>query len=303
MLLSSKRRYKILMTNRALCSTGGTETYSYYLSKTLAKQHDVYIYSPKLGEMSDRMSKHARIISEPEGEFDIILFNHNTTVNDDFMAKCKIFTIHGIFINLEQPPPGMDAYVCISQEIMDQNKELNPTLIYNGIDTDVFNSKDQKSFRKNLLYSSNYKNNFSHILWLVALSLGMGYRRIGRKKAKFDILEDLIWAHVVVGVGRTALEAMCMNRKLIIGDKRSYANYGMDGFLNAENVERISYSNYSGRAMKMPISFFAVRREIKRALQDNSVWARDWIIKHHNIENSAAAYIAVAEKVMSEKNQ
>ena len=301
--MTSNKKYKILLTNHALRRQGGTETYIFYLSKTLAKQHDVYIYSTQFGKMSDRMSEHATIISKSEGDFDIILFNHNTTVDVNFEARCKIFTIHGIFNKLEHAPLGMDAYVCISQEIIDQNKELDPTLIHNGIETQAFKPAKRQSFRKHLLYSSNYKNNFSRILWFVALSLGMGYRRIGRKKAKFNIIDDLNWADVVVGVGRTALEAMSMNRKVIICDKRSYANYGMDGFVSKENVEKVSYYNYSGRAMKKPINFFSVRQEIKQALKSNSEWSRDWIIKQHNIENSAAAYIQLAEKIINKKNQ
>lgn len=296
------KKYKILLTNRILHRTGGTEIYCYYLSKFLSLNHQVYVYSKKYGLVAERISKYAELLSEPRGEFDIILFNHNTTVSDDFKAKCKIFTMHGLFNKLERPAEGMNAYVAISKEIVDRYKELNPVLIPNGVDTEIFKPRQRdKNPEKNLLYSSNYKNNFSKLLKIVAFSLGVNYRRLGLKNAKLDVVDDLDWADIVVGVGRTAIEAMSLNKKIIVADKRAYAKYGMDGFLTQENIDAIADSNFSGRSFRKHINFFSIRREIKKALADTSVWERDWILNHRTIQNSASAYLELAEKIMRSK--
>jgi len=299
--MSGSRRYKILLTNRRLDHTGGTESFCRSLSKALSRGHDVYVYSPGHGAISDQISKHAEIVREPAGDFDMILYTHNTTVSPDFIAKCKIYTIHGIYSDLEKPPGSMDAYVAISTEIAGRYEHLKPRLIRSGIDTDEFFPVDRRSLIRTLLYSSNYENDLSSSLKRAAWSLGMRYRRLGGMEAKLDVVDDLQAADVVVGVGRTALEAMSCGKKVVVADRRSYADYGMDGFLNEANVEKVSASNYSGRAFKKPMTFMSLRREIRRAATDSSDWERNWILEHHDIERTAREYIALAEEVIESK--
>jgi len=296
-----KKKYKILITNRRLDNTGGTESFCRALSKALSSENEVYVYSPKHGVISEQISKYANILRKPEGTYDIILYNHNNTVLPNFHAKCKIYTIHGLFHELEEPPESVDAHVAISKEIKDNYKHLNPCLIQNGIDTGIFRPSIERSRIRTLLYASNYENNFSRLLQLVALSLNMRYVRLGRKKTKVDIIDDIQHADAVVGVGRTVLEAMSCNKKVIVADKRSYADYGMDGFLNQENVQKSSFSNYSGRAFKKPIGFLSIRKEIKEAINDHTSWEREWIVNHHNIQQASEDYIHLAEQLIEKK--
>jgi hypothetical protein len=106
----------------------------------------VYVYSPGHGAISDQIAKHAEIVREPEGEFDIAFFTHNTTVSAGFAAKCKIYTIHGIYSDLEKPPGSMAAPVAISPEIAGRYEHLKPRLIRSGIDTEEFFPADGRVF-------------------------------------------------------------------------------------------------------------------------------------------------------------
>jgi len=298
-----KKRYKILITNHGLVRFRGSEVYCYYLARELSKEHDVYIYSPKYGKVSAKMKEFSTILENPVGEFDFILYNHNNTYNENLKSSCKIYTIHGIFPPLEKPVLGLDSYVTISNEIKNHYKDLNPVYIPNGIDTDKYYDYNKKYYIKRLLFLSNYKSRFSRMLFWIALSLGMRFKRIGgnKKKAKFEIVDDLNWADIVVGVGRSALEAMSCGRKIIIADKRNYADYGMDGFLTKENVKISSDNNFTGRSLKKSINFFSLREEIKEALKDEEKWERDYILKDHNISIIASRYILLAEKILKSK--
>jgi glycosyltransferase involved in cell wall biosynthesis len=295
------KKYRILLTNHALEEFRGSETYCYTLAKELSLSNNVFVYSPRPGMVAEKMKEFAEILKEPSGDYDIILFNHNNTIHEAFNAKCKIYTIHGIFPVLEKPPTGMDLYVAISQEIANHYKSINPVVIYNGIDTEKYkpNNKNTKS-KSNLLYSSNAKGNFSLILYLASKSLGLNYRRIGRKKSKrTNVIEDIAWSDIVVGLGRTALEGLSSNKKVIIADKRFYNKVGMDGLLTAENVENIKKFNYSGRALRKVITFFSLRNEIRKAINDDSTWEREWIMANHDIQKIADEYISLAEQIMT----
>lgn len=298
-------KYRILITNHGLSNYNGSEIYCYYLAKELSKKHDIYIYSPNFGKVSNKMKKFAKLLPNPIGSFDIILYNHNNTYNENLKSKCRIYTIHGIFPKLEKPILGLDAYVAISHEIKSYYKGLNPTYIPNGIDINKYNEikKYKKKDFKNLLYLSNYNNNFSRLLFLVSLSLGLKYKRLGGagKKSKFEIVDDLNWADIVVAVGRSALEAMSCDKKLIIADKRNYANYGMDGFLKKEIVNKSSENNFTGRALRKKINFFSIRKEIKEALKSNENWEREYIIENHNISIISESYLSLAKKIINSK--
>ena len=132
------KKYRILLTNHALEEFRGSETYCYTLAKELSLSNNVFVYSPRPGMVAEKMKEFAEILKEPSGDYEIILFNHNNTIHEDFNAKCKIYTIHGIFPVLEKPPTGMDLYVAISQEIANHYKSINPVVIYNGIDTEKY---------------------------------------------------------------------------------------------------------------------------------------------------------------------
>lgn len=297
------KKYKILLTNHGLSRYRGSEIYCYYLAKELSKNHKVFIYSPEYGNVSDKIKEFAELLSEPVGEFDIIFYNHNNTYSENLKSRCKIYTIHGIFPPLEKPILGLDAYVVISKEIEEHYKNLNPVYIPNGIDVNKYNNYGEKHLIKRLLFMSNYKSKFSKLLRYVALSLGMRYKRVGgnSEKAKFEIVDSLNWADVVVGVGRSTLEAMSCGKKIIVADKRNYADYGMDGFLTESNIVKSSYNNLTGRAFKKDINFFSLRKEIKMALENNSNWEREYIVKNHNIAKIANSYLTLANNILESK--
>ena len=232
-----KNRYKLLITNHALMDFRGSETYCYTLAKELSKNHQVFVYTPKQGTVSKRMSEFATIIDEPKGEFDLILYNHNNTISDEFIAKCKIYTTHGIFHKLEKPANNMDIYVAVSNEVAKYYKEYKPNVIYNGIDLQKFSEINNSNKKKHVLYSSSSKSNLSFLLRLASYSLGLRYKRIGRKRnRRDDVIKDIEWADIVVGLGRTAMEALACGKKVIVADKRPYSNFGMDGLLTKEKV-------------------------------------------------------------------
>jgi len=298
-------KYKILITNHALEDFRGSETYCFTLCKELSLNHEVYVYTPKRGAVSRKINEFAEILEKPEGKFDIILFNHNNTVLDGFESNCKIYTIHGKYPILEKPPTGMDIYIGISEEISEFYKNLNTITICNGIDTEKFNpSNNNNNLKpKNILYSSNAKGKFSFKLFFASKLFGLNYRRIGLKSNKKDnVLNDLLWADIVVGLGRTALEGLSCNKKVIVADQRFYNLVGMDGLLTRENIYNSMRCNYSGRAFQKPISFKNIFLELKKAISDDSSWERDWILENHDIKKIALKYIYLAEDFLNKNN-
>ena len=298
-------KIKILITNHSLSKYRGSEKYCYDMAKELSKNNDVFVWSPEKGKLSEEMESFCKVLDNPIGLYDLVFFNHNNTVNDKIKAKCKIYTIHGIFPDLERPPNGMDIYVGISEEVATFYKEINPYVIMNGIDSHKYNVENSKIFKKNVLFISNYKSRFSILLLLVCLSLGLSYKRIGGSgdKNKQNVVDYINWADIVVGIGRTALEAMSCNKKIIVADKRPYSDFGMDGFLTKENIEHIKKFNFSGRCYKRKIAFLSLRRELRKALMSREVWERNWILNNCKIDKVVNSYMELARHILVKKNE
>ncbi len=284
---------KILLTNHALKRFGGSESYTFTLAKELSKYHEVSIYTPEPGPVAKFFSDFSEIVENPSCNYDFVIYFHNNTILPNLKSIPQIYTINGIFPKLEQPPAGMTKYVAISKEIADHFKDLSPSIILNGIDTTKYKPNEKKdNNKKNVLFSSHYKSNISRLIKYACLSLGLNFRRIGSADTKrTDVREDLHWADIVIGLGRTAMEALSSGKKVIVADKRSYANIGMDGLLTKDNVARSCNNNYSGRAFKKRINIFLIRKELKKAIEDNTCWERDWICENHDITKIAQKYI------------
>src|SRR3990167_8067335 len=113
---------KILVGNNAFSNPGGSETYSYALIEELIRRgHHVEaiakigpgIVSKKINDLG--VPVHFKPIS---GTFDLILASHSTSIAMLGNVKgFKVQTCHGIFPSVEQPVPGMNAYVAISEEV------------------------------------------------------------------------------------------------------------------------------------------------------------------------------------------
>ncbi len=295
------RKYKILLTNHSLDKTTGSETYCYNLAFRFSQEHDVYIWTPNQGQMSEKIKQFATVLDKPEGKFDFIFYNHNNTQSDDFHAEAKIFTMQGIFPELEQPPLGMDAYVAISEEIANFHCQLQPHIIRNGIDTELYNMTKRQGKPKNVLFSSNYRSKLHKTIKYACWSLGLKFRRIGDKNLKYDVLPELEWADIVIGLGRTALEALSCNKKVIVADRRDYSDLGMDGLLTVENIKDVQQNNFSGRRYKKPICYLSIRDELKKALNDSSTWERQYILDNYDINSIIKQYISLAESIAASK--
>ena len=132
---------KILLTNNHLDSIGGTQTYTYALAKQLITlAHDVQYFTLQKGIISDKLEQDLGLKEKNRKSYDLILANHNSTIEKVWKLGPVFQTCHGIFPFLEQPSIFADFYISISQEVQDYlaKKNLCSAIIPNGIDCDIF---------------------------------------------------------------------------------------------------------------------------------------------------------------------
>ncbi|MBN2841227.1 MAG: hypothetical protein JXP37_09770 [Coriobacteriia bacterium] len=170
------------------------------------------------------------------------------------MCDRAVFTSHGIYPDLEQPVPGADHYVAVSEEVASHlsMRGYNAAVIRNAIDTDEYCAGPPVSPSLSRVLSLCQGEGAAYQVSVACVRLGIEYRvgGLGISRAD-DLLAEMHWADCVVGLGRTALEAMSAGRAALILDSRTYMEPATDGMVTWENLDALAAHNFSGRAMRM----------------------------------------------------
>ena len=277
----------ILVANNHLRNYGGSETFTFTLVKELRKNHNVDVFTLLAGDYLESV--------EPKDEYDLLLINHNSCLDALKDVKgFKIFTSHGIFPPMEQPRPGADAYVAISEEVQQHMKKqgYDAHLIRNGIDCDRFSPKTKinKEIKKVLSMCQGYKA--AVLIEEACEELGIEFEEIERDV--WDVENYINNADLVVTLGRGAYESMACGRAVLLYDDRVYIPNGEpygDGIV--EDWEEIAKHNFSGRLLKNYYTVEQLKEEILKYNPSMGNINRGVAEEHFNIKKQVNKYLQI----------
>ena len=267
---------KILLMNYILGGQTGSETWTATMAEELEnKGHEVTLKTDA---------------SRLEDIYDLAIINHNTCLATTKHLSCKkIFTSHGVIPDLEQPVEGADVYVAESEEVQDSLKEkgFDSVVIRNGIDTEHYApTRPVNRKLKNILFSSNYQSGAEKIIKEACDKSSLNFNRIGGQNKTTQVLYELNKADLVIGLGRTAYEAMSCGRNVIIYDYN-----GGDGFAHPHLLPDFRYNNCSGRYNKHQYTADDLVELFSLYNQDTGRRLRNYIIENNNIKKTAQQYL------------
>ena len=106
-------------------------------------------------------------------------------------------------------------------------------------------------------------------------------------------IEDVInQADLVVGLGRSAYDAMACGRCALVYDFREYMNEFLgDGMLTPENFGKAMLHNCSGRASRLKYDEQSFIAEMQKYSPQLAAWSREYALAHMNIRRAVPAYI------------
>lgn len=273
---------KILLTNYSLGWLGGTQTWVMTMAEELVNLgHEVYLFA---GDSNYSLMPGYKTI-DPSIEYDLALINHNSclTALDGLNVKKKIFTSHGILPELEQPIEGADIYVSVSEEVQKNlsDKGFPSVVIRNPINVDLFLPTKVNEKLTNILYMSNYQGKVLDII----KEASSGYNlKVYGKNEQIDNLTAMKDADLVIGLGRTAYEAMSMNKNVIIFDYN-----GADGLATPASLLEFRKNNCSGRRYGMKLNAEQLREMFE--LYSPELNLRDYIIENNDVVKIAQQYL------------
>lgn len=268
----------ILLANYIIGGQTGSETWTASLANELKKLgHDVSFFIPG---------------SYIPKEIDLAIINHNTCLSELKDLSCKkIFTSHGVIPDLEQPIYGADVYVSVSEEVQQnlKDKGFNSIVIRNGINLDKFRSVTPVNEKLNsVLFSSNYQSNARLKVKLACQQLGIRFRDIGGVYRTKDVVGAINNADLVVGLGRTAYEAMACERNVLVYDYN-----GGDGLATPETLLEYRKNNCSGRRYKHDYTVEDIKTLLQQYDPSLGKKLRDYINNNNNMATVAEMYLTL----------
>lgn len=284
----------ILVATHHLIKAGGTETYTFTIIEELLKRgYSVEYFCFKKGNFAKGMEERLHVSFMSRKKYDLIIANHYTCINYLFNRGFCIQTCHGIFPKKEQPSKFADRYVAISLEVKKhlQNKGVQSEIIFNSINTERFNIKNPINEKLKTVLSLCHSED-ANLMIAQACEL-LKVRFI--KQSKYDNptwhVDDLInQSDLVIGVGRSAFEAMACGRPVIIFDSRHYFTSCGDGYVIDIIKESIEF-NCSGRFKNEQFSAIQMKAELMKYNPSDGSKLRNFSLKELNIHINIERYL------------
>lgn len=284
---------KILITNLFLDGYGGTESWCYAIATELKRRgHEVFVYTPLCGKLYEEFKKE-NILFTNSGNFDLILDNHQQSN----LIKCtgfKIHTCHGITYHERFMPNVLN--VAVSKKVAEKYN-LN-IIIPNGIDTNRFYCKNPVHSEIKKVLSLCKSDTANDVLKQICHDADVKFESMYGKEV-FNIEDKINEADLVVGIGRSLLDAMSCGRPVVSFDDRIYYQTRMmgHGYLTSEKFKYQEIDNLTGNSLKKSFNKLELAKEIfeKYNPKDGEI-NRQYILDNLSVEKTVNKYLEVYTK-------
>ncbi|WP_158857299.1 glycosyltransferase family protein [Lunatibacter salilacus] len=270
---------RILVACNHLKTVGGSELYSYYLIKSLLENgHHVEYFTFNLGMVSSKIELDLNVGFKSDNHYDLILASHQTTVNYLFGQGPILQICHGPIPDLEQPSPLADFHISVSEEVAShlKDKGYSSTVILNGIDLEVLKPRRSLNKRPKKILSLCQSREANTLIAAICEEEDLEFNSINKHtNPKFEISNEINDVDLVIGIGRSAYDAMACGRPCILFDKRSYNGSLGDGYLFPNKFRNFSKYNCSGRFSKRSFTRRDLVNEIKKYNSDHGKQLRE----------------------------
>lgn len=288
------KKIRILVASHSLKTLGGSETFTYTLLEELIKRKNLNVeyFTFHKGIVSNKIDTVLKVPFFTNGKYDLIFANHFTSVDFLYKKGFVIQTCHGIYPKLEQPSENANAFVSISQEVQGYlaDKGFSSKIILNGINTNRFQPNRPIATKLANVLSLCHSKEANHMVKLACKQMGLNYLQAYKYDNPIWEVEKLCnKADMVVGLGRSAYEAMSCGRPVVSFDKRRYfPSYG-DGYL-PENLGLSVLNNCSGRYFKNKYSVNDIMKEFNKYSKVDGNKMRNFALRELNISTNVDKY-------------
>lgn len=297
----------ILVATNHLHMLGGSETFTYTLIEELSKRqhYNVEYFTFNKGIVSSKIENNLNVSFMSKSRYDLILANHNTCVDFLFKKGFIIQTCHGIYPKLEQPSHRANGFVSISEEVQNHLalKGFSSIKILNGINLIRFKSLKNINTELKTVLSLCQSEEANSFIKSCCDSINVNFIKADKNIENIWEVNELInESDLVIGLGRSAYEAMSCGRPVVVYDNRSYFDSYGDGYV--KDVLGLSLiNNCSGRYFKYKFNEKDLIRELLKYRKDDGLFFRKFSERELDINKNLDLYINYWKSLIDNKRK
>jgi hypothetical protein len=297
----------LLATNHL--GLGGSESYLLTVAEQLERLgHETVIFTLEQGAGAEvALGRNLTVVDESEisGDFDAALVQdpavsfqtsaHRPRLPQLFVAHSEIFDL--------QAPPQLDgavgAVVALNDRIAERLRryavQVEVIRLRQPIDTERFASRAPlpEVPRTALLFSSTPHADRLEMLKSAVAEAGLELTRLGGSAGQTaDPRAALAGADVVIGYGRSILEAMACGRAAYVYDWN-----GGDGWVTPETYPAIEADGFAGRTGRTIVDKARLVEDLKRYRASMGPVNHDLVVAHHRASRHAQQLVELFERL------
>ena len=292
---------RFVIATRRLSAPGGSETFVLTLAEALAQLgHDVVLFALEHGLVADEAGRRALTVLSPLDQLphtiDVTIALDRVLAIDMALRYPRATRLYAVHNALEEwlPPPEVGivagtlapntrfetlARGCVGAgEVIRIRQPINivrysPRSFANPVPL-------------NVLSVGNYSNVEGQRLTQLRQAwdeFGLNWHILGYPVPTLNVPEAIAAADIVVGYGRSILEAMSCGRPAYV-----HEHSGSDGWVTPESYERLEADGFTGSAIRTHPSSAALRADFAFYHPDLGRAGQDFVRMHHDAKIVAA---------------
>jgi hypothetical protein len=302
---------ELVLATQELAAPGGAQTYALTAAEHLARLgHQVTLYARKAGAMAALARERGlRVVTDAEelpDQVDGVITGVDRALAFElagrFPRAARVFVVHGAD-DIHLPPP-MPGVVGATVAMNDRLARLAAASTGAGevvrlrqpIDLRRFSPRGTPSVRpQRALLLGNYHSGpgqraaMLRDAWSEA---GVEWSEAGGQAATLATAEAIAYADIVVGYGRSILEAMACGRPAYVHD-----HSGSEGWVTAQTYPSIEAGGFAVSALRPPPDRAVLRADLDAYRPDLGQAGQDLVRVHHDARDHAAALVALIDRL------
>jgi hypothetical protein len=302
---------ELVLATHKLAEPGGAQTYALTVAEQLARLgHSVTLYTRELGAVAELAHERAlRVTATPEElppQADGVVVGVDRSLALELAARypqaARVFVVHGSEdIHLPPPVPGVVAATIVLNDLHSARAAASVgagevVRLRQPVDLRRFSPTGRPRERPTrVLLLGNYHANSagrSGMLRQAWADAGLQWREAGGESQTLDVPKAIAEVDVVVGYGRSALEAMACGRPVYVHD-----HSGSEGWITPESYARMEAGGFAVAAVRPPPDIEQLRADIDAYRPEWGLAGHDVARAHHDARDHAAELVMLIEKL------
>jgi hypothetical protein len=301
---------ELVLATHKLADPGGAPTYALTVAEQLARLgHSVTLYTRELGAVAELARERAlRVTARAEelpDDADGAISGVDRSLTLELAARyqraARVFVVHGSEdVHLPPPVPGAVAATIALNDLHATRAAAcagagEVVRLRQPVDLRRFSPCGWPRERPaRVLLLGNYHQSTAGRSRALREAWGDGleWREAGGAKQTLDVPRAIAEADIVVGYGRSALEAMACGRLAYVHD-----HSGSQGWITPESYERIEAGGFAVAAVRPPPDIEQLRSDIQAYRPEWGLAGHDIARTYHDARDHATEVVALIERL------